>query len=167
MEGDIEGIPMFDNAFMRELWAKLKPQSYDDMLKMIGFAHSTNAWKENGEWNYDEHRMSLHEIPAYREDVFHLILEHLQKKGIYDSGLAYEVAEKTWRGHYAKDGQIDEETMMAMFRLDIDEAFVFFLEQVNYMFPKAHGVAYLREAIRMMFYKKHFNQEYNKIILGK
>ena len=167
MEGDIEGISMFDNAFMRELWVKLKPQSYDDMLKMIGFAHSTNGWKENGEWNYDEHRMSLREIPAYREDVFNLISEHLRKKGIYDSGLAYEVAEKTWRGHYAKDGQIDEETMMTMFRLDIDAAFVFFLEQVNYMFPKAHGVAYLREAIIMMFYKKHFNQEYNQIILGK
>ena len=30
-----------------------------------------------------------------------------------------------------------------------------------------YGVAYLREAIRMMFYKKHFNQEYNKIIVGK
>ena len=167
MEGNIEGIPMLDNAFMRDLWTKLRPRSYDDILKMIGFAHSTNVWKDNGEWGYDEHRMSLREIPAYREDVFNLISEHLRKKGIYDSGLAYEVAEKTWRGHYAKDGQIDEETMMAMFRLDIDEAFVFFLEQVNYMFPKAHGVAYLREAIRMMFYKKHFNQEYNKIILGK
>ena len=152
---------------MRELWAKLKPRSYDDILKMIGFTHSTNVWKDNGEWGYDEHRMSLREIPAYREDVFNLISEHLQKKGIYDSGLAYEVAEKTWRGYYAKEGHMDEETMMAMFRLDIDEAFVFFLEQVNYMFPKAHGVAYLREAIRMMFYKNNFSQEYNKIILGK
>ena len=158
---------MFDNAFMRELWTKLKPRSYEDILKMIGFAHSTNVWKDNGEWSYDEHRMSLREIPAYREDVFNLISERLQKKGIYDSGLAYEVAEKTWRGYYAKEGHIDEETMMAMFRLDIDEAFVFFIEQVNYMFPKAHGVACLREAIRMMFYKNNFNQKYNKIILEK
>ena len=167
MEGDIEGIPMFDNAFMRELWAKLKPQSYDDMLKMIGFAHSANVWKENGEWNYDEHKMSLREIPAFREDVFHLISEFLRKKGIHKAGLAYEVTEKAWRGQYAKNGYMDDETLMALFRLDVDLSYVFFLENINYMFPKAHGIAYLRDAIRMMFYKHNFNKEYNKIILGK
>ena len=166
-EGDIEGIPMFDNVFMRELWEKIKPQSYGDLLKMIGFAHSTNVWKENGEWNYDEHRMSLREIPAFREDVFHLISGFLSKKGIHDVGLAYEVTEKAWRGQYAKSGYMDEETLMALFRLDIDQDYLFFLENINYMFPKAHGVAYLRDAIRMMFYKINFNEEYNKIILGK
>jgi DNA polymerase III alpha subunit (gram-positive type) len=62
---------------------------------------------------------------------------------------------------------MDEETLMALFRLDIDQDYLFFLENINYMFPKAHGVAYLRDAIRMMFYKINFNEEYNKIILGK
>ena len=167
MEGDIEGIPMFDNAFMRDLWEKLKPQSYDDMLKMIGFAHSTNVWNENGERNYDEHKMSLREIPAFREDVFHLISEFLSKKGIHNTGLAYEVTEKAWRGQYAKNGCVDDETLMALFRLDVDQDYVFFLANINYMFPKAHGVAYLRDAIRMMFYKSNYSKEYNKIILGK
>lgn len=167
MEGSIEGIQIFDNVFMRELWTKLKPISYDDMLKMIGFAHSTKAWNENGEWRYDDHKMSLREIPAFREDIFQLIAEHLRKKGIYDAGLAYEVAEKAWRGYYSKNGQMDEETMLAMFRLDIDQEYIFFLEEVNYMFPKAQGVVYLRDAIRMMFYRNNFNKEYNKIILGK
>ena len=152
---------------MRELWIKLKPQSYDDMLKMIGFAHSTKVWNNNGEWRYDEHKMSLREIPAFREDVFQLIAEHLRKKGIYDAGLAYEVAEKVWRGCYSKTGQMDEETILSMFRLDIDKEYIFFLEEVNYMFPKAQGVANLREAIRMMFYKNNFKEEYKKIILGK
>ncbi len=167
MEGNIEGIPMFDNCFMRELWTKLKPQSYDDMLKMIGFAHSTNVWRENAERIYDEHKMSLREIPAYREDLFNLIAQHLYKKGVYHTGLAYEVTEKARRGYYERVGGMDEETMLALFRLDIDQEYIFFLEKIHYMFPKAHGVAYLREAIRMMFYKNNFNQEYNKIILGK
>jgi hypothetical protein len=33
------------------------------------------------------------------------------------------------------------------------------------MFSKAHGVACLREAIAMMYYKLKYNKEYNKIIL--
>ena len=43
--------------------------------------------------------------------------------------------------------------------------FIFFLEKINYMFPKAHGVAYLREAIAMMYYKLKYNKEYNEVIL--
>lgn len=167
MEGNIEGISIFDNDFMRELWKTLKPQSYDDMLKMIGFANSTNVWRDNAEDAYNDHRLSLREIPAYREDLFGFISAQLYKKGIYDTGLAYEVTEKARQGYYERVGGMDEDTMLALLNLDIDIEYIFFLEKVNYMFPKAHGVAYLREAIRMMFYKNNFNHEYNKIILGK
>ena len=167
MEGNIEGISIFDNDFMRELWKTLKPQSYDDMLKMIGFANSTNVWRDNAEDAYNDHRLSLREIPAFREDLFGFISAQLYKKGIYDTGLAYEVTEKARQGYYERVGGMDEDTMLALLNLDIDIEYIFFLEKVNYMFPKAHGVAYLREAIRMMFYKNNFNQEYNKIILGK
>jgi len=45
--------------------------------------------------------------------------------------------------------------------------FIYFLSNINYMFPKAHGIAYLREAITMMFYKTKFNKEYNEIMLEK
>ena len=165
VQGHIEGIPAFDNVFTRELWAKLKPQSYDEMLKIVGFAHSTNIWKENGERAYDEHRLSLREIPAFSEELFLLISDHLYRQGIYDTGLAYEVMVKARTGSYAKAGQVDEETALALLRLDMDPEYIFFLENVYYMCPKATGVAYLREAIRMMFYKCHFNQAYNKIIL--
>ena len=37
----------------------------------------------------------------------------------------------------------------------------------NYMFTKAQGISYLREAIAMMFYKVKFNKVYNKIMLEK
>ena len=167
MAGNIEGIPLFDNSYMRDLWNTLNPQSYDDLLKMIGFANSTNVWRENAEWIYDEHKMSLREIPAFREDIFQLIADHLYKKGIYDTGISYEVMEKTWRGQYAKSGQMDEETMLALFRLDIDPEYIFFLEKVNYMFPKAYGVAYLRDAVRMMYYKLKHNKKYTEIMLGQ
>lgn len=165
MKGDIKGIPLFDNSYMRELWKTINPQSYDDLLKIIGFAHSTNVWSENAEHLYKEHRLSLREIPAFREELFRMISECLRKKGIYDTGLAFEVMDKAYRGYYAKAGGADEETALALLQLDVDMDYIFFLEKINYMFTKAHGVAYLREAIAMMYYKLKYNKEYNKIIL--
>jgi hypothetical protein len=165
MKGDMKGIPLFDNSYMRELWKTINPQSYADLLKMIGFAHSTNVWSENAEHLYKEHRLSLREIPAFREELFRMISEYLRKKGIYDTGLAFDVMDKAYRGYYAKVGSVDEETVLALLQLDVDMDYIFFLEKINYMFSKAHGVAYLREAIAMMYYKLKYNKEYNIIIL--
>jgi len=71
------------------------------------------------------------------------------------------------RGYYARIGGIDEDTMLALLELGFDIDFIYFLSDINYMFPKAHGIAYLREAIAMMFYKTKFNKEYNEIMLVK
>jgi DNA polymerase-3 subunit alpha (Gram-positive type) len=164
MKGDIKGIPLFDNSYMRELWKTINPQSYDDLLKMIGFAHSTNVWSENAEHLCKEHRLSLREIPAFREELFQMLSEHLRKKGIYDTGLAFEVMDKAYRGYYAKLGSVDEETVLALLQLDVDMDYIFFLEKINYMFSKAHGASYLCDAIAMMFYKIKFNKEYLEIM---
>jgi DNA polymerase III alpha subunit (gram-positive type) len=167
MDGDIQDIPHFDNDFVKSVWNIIDPQNYGDLLRLIGFAHSTNVWNNNAETLFDEHKMSLREIPAYREDLYEMISEKLYKKGIYDNGLAYEVADKTMRGYYARTGGIDEDIMLALLDLGFDIDFIYFLSNINYMFTKAHGIAYLREAIAMMFYKTKFNKEYSEIMLVK
>lgn len=164
-DANIQGIPHFDNDFMREIWDTVKPQSYDDLLKLIGFAHATNVLRDNGEIFFDDHRMSLREIPAYREDLYDMICEKLRQKGIYETGFAYEIMEKARRGYYERSGGVEDDTMSMLLNLGFDMDFIFFLEKINYMFSKAHGVAYLREAISMMFYKIKFNKEYNEIML--
>ena len=73
------------------------------------------------------------------------------------------MANKTSKGYYAKIGGVDEETMMALFDIGFDMDFVFSLSEINYMLTKAQGIAYLREAIAMMFYKIKFRKEYNEI----
>ena len=164
MEGNIQEIPQLDSEYVSDIMSTVKPQSYDDLLKVIGFAHSTNVWKENAEYLYKEHRLSLREIPAFREELFQMLSECLRKHGIYDIGLAFEVTDKAYRGYYAKVGGVDEETALALLGLDIDVDYIFFLEKINYMFTKAHGVSYLLDAIRMMYYKTHYEQEYERVM---
>ncbi len=167
MEFDIEGVPYFDNDFIKDIWNTINPQSYDALLKLIGFAHSTNIWKNNAETLFNEHRLSLREIPAFREELYDMISERLRLHGVRDEGFAYEVTDKAMRGHYAKTGGVDEDTVLGLLSIGFDMDFVFFLSEINYMFTKAEGVTYLREAIAMMFYKIKFNKEYNEIMLAK
>lgn len=167
MEGNTQGIPFFDSKFMRDIKESVKLQSYDDLLKVIGFAHSTNVWKDNAENLYEDHRMSLREIPAFREDLYGMICDRLNSKGIYDVGIAYEIMEKAKRGYYAKVGEVDEDTALSLLQIDFDMDIIFFLEKINYMFPKAHGVSYLRDIIAMMYYKLKYNKAYTEIMLGQ
>lgn len=166
-DGLFDGIPNLDTDFLRDIFNATQPTTFDEMLKLIGFAHGTNVWKENGEKYSKVGRLSLREMPAYREDVYEMIFEKLRSNGIYDVGLAYEVAENVRRGYYAKNGGIDEETMLSLVDIGFDMDFILFLENINYMFPKAHGIAYLRDAIRMMFYKLRYEKEYSAIMVNR
>ena len=47
---------------------------------------------------------------------------------------------------------------------DFDMDFIFFIEKIQYMFPKAHGVAYLKEAIRLLFYKLNYSDAYDAVM---
>jgi DNA polymerase III alpha subunit (gram-positive type) len=164
ISGNVDGIPNMDSKFMKEIIEFTKPKSYEDLLRLIGFAHGTGVWNENGEIFFDNRRMPLHEIPAYREDVYEMICEKLFKKGIYDTGFAYEVMEKARQGYYARKGEVDQSTADALLSLGFDLDFVFFLEKINYMFPRAHGAAYLKDAINLMWYKINFEKEFDKVM---
>ena len=165
MECSVAKIPHFDNSFMRNILKTVEPQSYGELLKLIGFSLSTNVWNDNAEILFDDRRMSLREIPAYREELYSMICDRLYQKGIYDGGFAYEIMERVRLGDYTRKGGIDDASLFALCHLGFDNDFICFLEKINYMFPKAHGVAYLREAIAMMFYKMQFGKEYDEIML--
>ena len=167
MDGAFDGIFNLDNVFVRDVLATTSPRSYDDIFKIIGFAHSTGVWRENGEILFDDRKMSLREIPAYREELYGMICEKLRKKGMYETGFAYEVTEKARRGYYNSKGGVDEDTELCLLDIGFDSDFIFLLERVEYMFTKAHGALYLREAIALMFYKFNFSKEFNEIILAK
>ncbi len=163
--GDFENIPNVDSSLMRELAEKTNPSNYEELLKLIGFVHGTRGWVGNAEWLYDKHRVTLDDIPAFREDVFDIVRKKLWEKGCYENGLAYEVAEKTRTGYYSRHG-MDQETMRGLLSLGVDMDFIFMIERIEYMFPKAHAVSYMKDAVILTWYKLHYPQEFSRVFLG-
>lgn len=164
--GDVEGVPHMEQKAMKDLITRIKPESYDDLLGLIGYAHGVGVWTDNGERWFDDRKMPLCEIPAYCEDIYNAVCEKLSKNGLYENGIAYEVMDRARRGSYARN-KVDKDTADALHTLGFESDFVFFLEKIQSMFTKAQGVAYLREAIAMMWYKIHRKDEFEKIMSGE
>lgn len=163
--GDIlETLPHFKGTFFSEVFDVAPPQCAADLLRVIGLAHSTEVWWNNAENLFYNHKILFRDIPAFREDLYDMICDKLRKNGIYETGFAYEVTEKARKGYYAKNDGVDEDTLLTLSNLGFDMGFIFFIEKIQYMFPKAHGIAYLKEVIRLMFYKLNFSDEYDDVI---
>lgn len=163
--GDIlEALPQFKGTFFSEVFDAAPPQCAADLLRVIGLAHSTEVWRNNAENLFYNHKILFRDIPAFREDLYDMICDKLRKNGIYETGFAYEVTEKARNGYYAENDGVDEDTLLTLSNLGFDMDFIFFIEKIQYMFPKAHAIAYLKEAIRLMFYKLNFSDEYYKVI---
>lgn len=169
LKGEIDGLPFIGSDFMKELIKKTKLEpyhGYNDILKLIGLAHGTNVWKENADKLFEDHIWSLQDIPAFWDDIYEMICRKLRECGIYETGFAYEVALKTRQGYYARNG-LDPAVAQKLLELGFDVEFCDFISKINYMFPKAHAVSYLKDAISVMWYKVHYPEEFRRIFMKK
>ena len=167
LNGDIDGIPNIDCDYIKSIVEKTSPTDYNELLKIVGFAHSSTVWTENADELFSESRMTLAEIPAFCEDIYNEINDRLIGNGVYEDGFAYEVAKKTKNGSYALNGMVDNSTVSALLSLGFTLDFIFFIEKVRYMIPKHHATVYLKYAIAFMWYKFHHKAEFDAIIGGK
>jgi DNA polymerase III alpha subunit (gram-positive type) len=155
--GNVAGIPHVDspNGFWQETVRKTGASSASDLLKIMGFLHSRSVWTDNADKLFVAHRVTLFHIPASPEDVFDMIVEKLRAQGVADVGFALDVAEKAKRGYYQKTGGMDETTRLALLELGFELEFIFFLEEIVYLFPKAKAIEYLKEAIATTWHRRH------------
>ena len=162
-EGNTEGIPEFKTEFSRELLGRIRPTSFRELIRIPGLAHGTGVWHGNGE------ELILRGVPAdrviaYRDDVFTCVQDRLLEKGLTDTGFAYRIMENTRRGLYAKSG-IPEETVLLLRSLDMGDPFIRSIGKIRYLFPKAHGVTYVKLAATLMWYKLHSPQAFRECLL--
>lgn len=166
VDGEFDGIPNINTEIVKKLFQTFKPQDYDDMLKLIGYALGSCIGDNQSEKPLAACGLSLSNVPVFREDMYDMISEKLRDRGCYEVGFAYEVAQNTRRGVYARNG-LDEATRQALLSLGFNTEFCSYIEKVTYMFPKAHAASYLRDAIAMMWYKLHYPDEYSRIFMKR
>ena len=152
--------------FLKQAYAIVQPSSYHELLKLIGMAHGTQTWRNNAEDLLMNGKCRLADIPATRDEVFMRIRDAMREHGVYDTGFAYDVANKARKGYYFEHG-MDGYTIDTLKSLGFDDWFASYLLEVRYMSTKALSILELRYIIMLTYFKLYYSHEYQEVIAGE
>ena len=105
----------------------------------------------------------LSDIPATRDEVFIMIRDAMQERGVYDIGFAYDVAEKARKDYYAEHG-MDGYTIDTLKNLGFEDWLASYLLGVRYMSTKALSVMKLKHIILLTWYQTYYPKQYSEVI---
>lgn len=155
---DITFIPPLENAFVRSLLIKLKPKSFNELLKIIGFAHGTNLWTDNGERLVEEGIPFL-DLPTFREDIFDDLLKFTDRK------TAYEISDAVRKGLFSRKKADDE--LIAKFKelsAPLGEWYFSYCSKIRYIFTKAHAIVETTNILQLIWFKIYYTKEFDYVM---
>ena len=147
------GIPECGTKFVREMIFDVKPKTFSEVVRVSGYSHGTDVWLNNAQDLIREGK-PVKETISTRDDV----MTSLIARGVEPS-LAFKTMEHVRKGKAAKKG-LEPAMLEAMKAADIPEWYIKSCKKVQYLFPKAHAVAYVLMAYRIAYCKVHYPKEF-------
>lgn len=148
--------------FLKQAYAIVQPSNYHELLKLIGMAHGTQVWETNAKELLMEGKCRLADIPATRDEVFMMIRDAMREHGEYDTGFAYDVANKARKGYYFEHGM--GYTIDTLKSLGFDDWFASYLLGVRYMSSKALPQMKLKYFIWLSWYQTYYPKHYERVM---
>lgn len=148
---------------IKQMFTLTHPQTYHELLKLMGLAHGTCTWRYNAEYLIADDVCSLSDIPATRDEVFMTIRDAMRDCDFHDTGFTYDVANKARRGYYLEHG-MDDYTNQTLSMLGFDDWFGSFIRRTHYMSTKALAVLELKYSIILTWYHVYYPIEYQSIM---
>lgn len=150
------GIPEFGTPATMSILKKTKPKTLSELIRISGISHGTDVWKGNAEDLIDSGTAPLSGVICTRDDI----MNHLVHKGV-EHKMAFFIMESVRKGKWAKGKEKDQQKMeQAMRDAGVEEWFIESCRKIQYMFPKAHAVAYVVMALRIAYCKVHYPAEF-------
>ena len=150
------GIPEFGTKFVRRILEKIKPKTFEELVKICGLAHGTNVWNNNADFYIRSKQASLMDVIASRDDIF----VRLVKTGI-DKYTAFEIAERV------KKGKGLQPKHLALLQNKIPNWYIESANKIKYLFPKAHAAAYTIMSYRIAWFKIYYPLAFYAALLTK
>ncbi len=152
------GLPEFGSARAQHMIRQLRPETFSDYVKIHALCHGTKVWEKNQEEPFLSGNISLRELITTRDDVFQMLIG----KGM-DRKRAYQMMEAVRKGRACT---IFEQSSIGWAGASyLTETQMQILKKIEYLFPKAHAVAYTILASKMAWYKLYYPKEFYQAYL--
>ena len=142
------GLPEFGTLNTRNTIEETRPKVFSDLVQISGLSHGTDVWRGNAQ-ELIRQGIPLSEVIGCRDDI----MVYLQKKGL-DPAESFTIMERVRKGTVAKHKCKEWDSYKKdMQDHDVPEWYINSCEKIQYMFPKAHAVAYCIMAVRVAWFK--------------
>ena len=139
------GISEFGTGFTRQMLCDTQPVKFDTLVRLSGFSHGTGVWLGNAKDIILEKTADISETIGCRDDI----MLYLISMG-FDERYAFKISESIRKGRGLPDGAEDE-----MLTRGVPGWYITSCKTIEYLFPKAHAVAYVIMAFRIAWFKVH------------
>ena len=144
------GIPEFGTNFVRSMLKDTFPTKFSEMTRISGLSHGTDVWLNNAQDLVRNGTASFDEIISTRDDIMNaLIQQGLDKKK------SFSIMEKVRKGK-----PLSDEILEYMRENEVPEWYIESCLKIQYLFPKAHAVAYCLMSYRIAYYKVYYPEAF-------
>lgn len=147
------GIPELGTNFVQKMLLETLPQTFAQLVKISGLSHGTDVWTNNaqdlvsGKTEYG--KIEFKDIIGCRDDIMVDLLSYN-----LEPLKAFKIMEFVRKNNIRKGGAEQWAAYMADMReKNVPEWYIWSCEQIKYMFPKAHAIAYVMMALRIAWFK--------------
>lgn len=143
-------IPEFGTSFVRQMLDDTKPDKFADLVRISGFSHGTDVWLNNAQDYIRQGVATMREVISTRDDI----MNYLMLKGI-ENKMSFQIMEDVRKNRPLKDTQLN-----VMKEHGVPDWYIDSCIKIQYMFPRAHAVAYTMMSFRMAWYKVYYPVEF-------
>jgi DNA polymerase-3 subunit alpha (Gram-positive type) len=144
------GVPEFGTPFTRQMLVDTQPKEFATLVRLSGFSHGTDVWAGNIRDIVVKGIAPTDKCVGCRDDIMlYLIQMGMEPKR------AFKFMEAVRKGAIHKGKPWPDGIVEEMQRLGVPEWWIESCRKIQYLFPKAHAVAYVMMAFRIAWFKVH------------